>query len=53
MLENSSNGSIPDGDKKCNIYLLQSIQIRSQDHPVSYLMATGDSFLRGNLAEVR
>jgi len=35
-----------------NIYLLQSIQISSQDHPVSYLIATGDSFLRGNLAEV-
>ena len=37
----NSPGSIPDRHKKYNIYLLQSIQIRSQDNPVSYLIATG------------
>jgi len=49
----NSHGLIPGRDKKYNIYLLQSIQIRSQDHPVSYLIATGDTFLRRNLAELR
>ena len=47
-----SHGSIPGRDKNYNKYILQSIQIRFKDHPFSYLIATGDSFLGGNLAEV-